>query len=145
MEPETGGQPDTIAWTRDYRIGIEAVDNDHQQLFTHFNDLLRRLSDAPDPDVVQASISELEKLFGDHFESEEALMRSVDFPGLEAHKAKHQTFLEMLHGLKGFHPDGQDFAHYFLRVLRNWVIYHISVNDREIGQFLALAGRRPRG
>ena len=145
MEPESGGLFKTIAWTSDYRIGIETLDRDHEQLFAHFNDLLRRLADSPSPDATRASIDELEKLFGEHFETEEALMRSVNFPGLDAHKAKHQTFLEMLRGLKGFNPGGHAFTDYFLRVLRNWIIYHIAVNDRELGQFIAHTGKRSQG
>ena len=131
-----------IAWTPDYRIGIDAIDQDHERLFTYFNELLRHLANDSSPEATHAAIDRLETIFKDHFDNEETVMQSIGFPGFEGHKAKHQTFLEMLRGLKAFHPGSQDFTDYFLRVFRNWIVYHITVNDREIGQFLAtVAGR----
>ncbi len=131
-----------IAWTPDYRIGVDAIDREHEQLFVCFNDLLRHLATDSGPEATQTAIVKLETVFESHFENEEALMRSIGFPGFEAHQSKHASFLEMLRSLRAFHPGSQDFADYFLRVFRNWIIYHITVNDREIGRFLALGSGR---
>jgi len=131
-----------ITWTPDYRIGIDTVDQDHERLFAHFNELLGRLAEDNSPEATHAAIDHLETIFKDHFANEEAVMQSIGFPGLEGHQSKHRTFLEMLQGLKAFHPGSLDFTDYFLRVFRNWIVYHITVNDREIGQFLASGAGR---
>ncbi|MEI6557083.1 MAG: hemerythrin family protein [Rhodospirillaceae bacterium] len=138
MGRKSGGKPSqAIAWKDEYLIGIDAVDRDHQSLINRFNDILDRQPATHSAEAIQETIGGLEAIFKDHFDNEEAVMAAIGFPELAEHREKHETFLRMLAELRQFRPGCGDFNEYFLRAFRNWIVYHITVNDREIGRFLA--------
>ena len=125
-----------ITWTEDYRIGIEAIDREHAALLDYVNDLLLRDQDEETPAVTRDAIARLEQMFLEHFQHEEALMVAIGFPGLPGHKVRHDEFLGILHRFTGFNPETGNFDGFFIGVFRNWILYHITVNDREIGRYL---------
>ena len=128
-----------IVWTEEYRVGVEAIDREHAALFDYVNLLLERDQD-PDEDApgsARDAIARLEQMFLEHFTNEENLMQACGFPGYESHKARHEEFLGILHRFTSFHPATGGFDGFFVGVFRNWILYHITVNDREIGLYLA--------
>ena len=129
-------RPKAIIWTDDFRVGVDTIDREHAALFGYVNDLLQRAPDDDTPAEARDAIARLEQMFQEHFAHEEELMQACGYPGYPTHKARHDEFLGILHRFTGFHPATGGFDGFFIGVFRNWILYHITVSDREIGLFL---------
>ncbi len=79
------------------RTDISLIDNHHES-YLDLVDSLFELCNVPHPNKkkVDQAIRELNAYAIEHFDAEEALMRSVNYPGLDAHTAKHDEFRDKL-------------------------------------------------
>jgi hemerythrin len=81
--------------------------------------------------------------FRRHFDSEEALMRSNNFPALELHIEEHRKLIEQMNGLRDDIGSGVisrcDALAVFVRL---WVEQHVAGPDTHFAQFLAGEGSR---
>lgn len=78
-----------------FRTGIPIIDNQHE----FYLDLLDDLFAASQEAVVNRAKVEnaIKKAFAygiEHFDAEEMLMQSLDYPGLHAHRRKHNEYRE---------------------------------------------------
>jgi len=131
-----------IEWTDEYKLGLPAIDADHEQLLDLCNEFL-------DAAQACASIAQLagtlEKLIlrtRAHFVAEERMLDRHGYPGLAIHKAEHERLLVQAETLKARYEDA---AHQdevstvtvetaeFLQV---WLLDHIRTNDRPYRPFL---------
>ena len=82
--------------------------------------------------------------FQRHFDSEEGLMRSSNFPGLEPHLDEHRKLIEQMSGLRDDIGSGVisrcDALAVFVRL---WVEQHVAGPDAHFASFLA--GEKSRG
>ena len=83
-----------VEWLDSYKVGHESVDASTKKLFELTNAFLA----SDDLTVLRPVIVALCKQAKTHFELEEALMRRISFPGMEAHMAQHQRLLDRLIG-----------------------------------------------
>lgn len=84
-------------WKQQYRIGIDAIDEQHKQFFA----LVSSIGEAAEkPDiqvgVVVRAIVAMRAYAFKHFHAEETLMSKVGFPGLYAHTRLHDVYLRDL-------------------------------------------------
>ena len=73
-----------------------------------------------------------------HFGAEEALMRKINYPGLESQLVQHQLFL----GKQFWFYESLRFAEtatakQTAEFIENWITYHIVVEDKKIGEYMA--------
>ena len=126
-----------ITWTNALSVGDEAIDHDHQELFSLVNDLA-------DADLSDSSllglIGRLEEYTEYQFAREEEFMREYDFPGLEEHIAKHKMFVEWLHTVELTYRRSaespfqiSDLVNDFLRT---WLVDHIMNEDMKYRDFI---------
>lgn len=85
---------DWIAWTRDYSVHVEQIDEQHRELFRRFNDLLEAMWDGKGKEAVRESLQFLGDYTVSHFEHEELLMSQHDYPHYRTHKSIHDGFVE---------------------------------------------------
>ncbi|QWF69861.1 hemerythrin family protein [Methylomonas paludis] len=102
------------------------IDQDHQQ----FYDLLKSLEQVDNADF-PAHFQELYRLTEAHFEMEDDLMTSHEYPGAADHQAEHQRVLGefkqfQLRVNKGLISFGRVFAR---ERLCQWFVLHISTMD----------------
>ena len=120
-------------------IGVTELDDDHFRLAVHYNALIRGLSRHRDAATFALSFHSLIHRVRRHFESEERLMAETDFDGYSAHKLVHkklisdaQRFLVSLIG-----RTERDQCVTVAKWFRHWLINHIKIQDRKIGEFLS--------
>jgi len=78
-----------IIWTNDLKVGIDAIDKDHQQLTF----LINRLNAAATGTVpMEGIIKELVAYTHYHFRREEMIMGVCGFPDLQEHRTLHRDF-----------------------------------------------------
>lgn len=128
-----------IEWLPDYAVGVAIIDRAHQDIFR----MARRLLDLSHDRnrhqwVGEQGLKYLKNYAIRHFGEEEAYMRSISYPGFEAHRTQHLVMKEkilprMESQLK--HERYSDQAiEKFLRILQLWLARHIIVHDTAISR-----------
>jgi hemerythrin len=82
----------SIEWNEKYRIGNDAIDGEHKQLFQ----IASRFLNASDTGAHLSSALELRDYTTEHFRHEEVLMREVGYPLTSTHLRLHTDLLSKL-------------------------------------------------
>lgn len=123
----------TVQWLTSYKIGDADVDAMHEKLFALTNAFLA----SDDLTVLRSTIVSLCKQARAQFELEEALMRRINFPGLEEHMAQHQTLLDRLIGRSMDVGKGYMNKPAIAALMQDWCERHVPEEDAKLGRFLA--------
>lgn len=83
-----------LLWTEKHRIGIDALDYEHQNLFRVISELVDDLDRGEDHDTIDAALGEIHARMSAHFALEEQFMRDHKYADYPAHKAEHDGFLD---------------------------------------------------
>lgn len=125
-----------LIWTNDLKVGIDAVDKDHQQLTLLINRLGAGLDDVV---TMEEIIEELVAYTHYHFRREEVIMGVCGFPGLQDHRALHREFSFQMGRIVDGWRQRRDVAS--LRRLQDflldWWAGHIKGSDRHIAEYTA--------
>jgi hemerythrin len=81
----------TLEWTSALRVGVDQIDEQHQELFRRAERLVHALK-AGDRSEVEPLIHYLSDYVVSHFECEERWMAKAEYPALEVHRDAHQRF-----------------------------------------------------
>lgn len=126
---------DAIPWKKEYSVNIQAIDEQHKLLIQMINDLHRTIVKKSNPGTVCEVLERLMYYTRTHFEEEESLMRNADFPGYEAHKARHAQFIGEVEVLqrraKISQGSEQLVGMEMLFKLKDWLVDHIVVMDMD--------------
>ncbi len=132
-----------IIWRKHYETGINILDEEHKQLLNLINLVYSAIRDKKGPSVIAAVLTDLERYTVDHFQHEEKLLEKYGYPDFQAHLQKHKAFINELKDKKAKMDSDQDeLAKELLRFMREWLVNHIMVMDKNYGPFLeARVGR----
>ncbi|MDR3601473.1 MAG: hemerythrin family protein [Desulfosporosinus sp.] len=129
-------------WKDKYKIGVKKIDEQHKELFCRVSEflfLLRREGKWEDKLAkVKETVAFMQSYVIVHFEDEEAYQKEVNYPGIKVHKEIHDQFRqEMAEFAKRFNDEGYNevLIQKFASTLLAWLINHVAVCDREIGDF----------
>lgn len=118
-------------WGEEYRLGVAAMDGEHQVLIEKMNALATLFEGRR-----SRRIHEVEKLFKDlasftieHFSHEEDYMESVGYPDLDAHRQIHATLLERVREFGRQIEDGEVDGGELMEFLNDWLMRHILSVD----------------
>ena len=131
----------TIAWNRRFELGVDFIDKEHKQLFATINKLLTLSENEEKREwVCKEGIKFLKNHTIEHFQHEEAYMRSIDYADLEIHKRLHDDFqnttlVSLEEELVETNYSEESMRH-FLGVSIGWLIAHTQTED------LAIAGKK---
>jgi hemerythrin-like metal-binding protein len=128
-------------WTPGLSVGVEAMDDQHRQLFARLNVLVEAVRSGRGAEEVGQTMEFLDQYVREHFADEEKLLAESAYPGLEIHKRMHSGFTAELAavrtGLAAPGADRQELANRLHLSLRDWLLRHIRVEDRAYGEYLA--------
>lgn len=133
-----------IEWTPDLAIDHPEIDRQHEHFFQLFSELTLAIQRRAGLEEVGRVLSALSVFVGAHFRMEEELMRSSDYPGLQAHIADHEVFRAQVEAMVDQYRRKDFDATLLLRVMRGWITGHVQTSDREMVRYLASA-RNPGG
>jgi len=130
---------DVLIWTDTFNIGIEAIDTDHQMLFTLLNDVTHNTIN---PHNIDDALQKLIEYTVFHFQREEAIMKVVGYENLENHKILHQKLARQATELANIWNEEQNMQTIrdLRRFLRTWLVGHIKEDDSKI--FEAAKGKQ---
>jgi hemerythrin len=135
-----------VEWEDKYSVGIEKIDNQHKQLIEIINRLYYSRGNSPHA-VLGETIQELIAYTQTHFADEERLMQENNYPDYQAHKKRHEAFIEEVKKFeKEYQKVDDDLLEDFSLVtdvlfyLKSWLCGHILVVDKEYSPYLNKMG-----
>ena len=85
-----------IIWNESFSVGEKTMDQHHQQLAKLINRLAERKSEALNSEPMTDILGALVRYAEYHFQQEEELMASLNFPELASHRKEHLQFCEVI-------------------------------------------------
>jgi hemerythrin-like metal-binding protein len=125
-------------WKDAYSLGVETIDNQHQQLFKMVDNLLSVIDDNEHADYKKecaAAVSFLYDYTVKHFQYEEGYQASIGYKDIEAHKLQHKRFIITVDNFAKKMIDSE----YDMKVVKAfsgslvaWLNYHVAETDQKI-------------
>jgi hemerythrin len=132
----------TLEWTSDLRVGVDEIDEQHQELFRRAERLILALR-AGDRGEVEPLVHYLADYVVSHFDCEERWMARAEYPDLQAHQDAHRRFKDDFAALtreyqrKGPTPLMALTVHNWLA---EWLRQHICGADVTLARWLGERG-----
>lgn len=119
-----------ITWDPKYTVHVEAIDAQHQELFSLVNQLI---------DLHESGSAELYPILKDlvdylskHFHAEQMVMMEMRYPRYAMHIQEHQAFTEKIQEfLKGYKEQDRNLTTKMLFFLTSWVFSHTKDIDQQ--------------
>ena len=128
-----------IQWEDGLKLGVAAIDDQHEEIFIHFNKLTEALQKGTGSSEVLDILAYLDRYTAIHFNDEEVLMELHRYPQLELQRQQHSRFREnvaLLSEQVANHAPMQEIAIKIDAVLIKYFITHIRKLDRELVDFI---------
>jgi len=130
-----------VEWRDEFKIGIEEVDFEHQELIELINELY---AESKKEDSALTVIDYLEEIFAKisaHFALEEKVMRDLQYDEYEDHKEDHELLLDIIRDIMddymdGYTDDAELDEEEFADRLNDWFVRHFSTKDARMHKFL---------
>lgn len=131
-----------MMWKDSYQIGVPRIDEQHKELFRMTEELVGAAQNGITAEACRKVIGFLKEYVVFHFRDEEEYQASIQYSGIEAHKAEHRQFTKtVLDYEKRLEENG--FEEKTLKDLAGtvtaWLIYHVVDTDQKI-----VSGDAPR-
>ncbi len=126
-----------IAWDKDYEIGVDFIDKEHQMLFSTMNKLIKLSENEEKSEwVCREGIKYIKNHIKEHFEHEENYMKSVNYSDFDIHKRLHDDFrYKTMPALEEELEEtkySEESIRHFLGVCIGWLIAHTKTEDQAI-------------
>ncbi len=126
-----------VVWCDEYVTGNITVDEQHQQLFAIMNNLHDAMKVGQGKKVVKATLDELLDYTVNHFQMEESLMRTYNYPEYQSHKKIHDELTaKVASWVRDFERPSTVLTIEVSRFLTSWLINHIRERDQKMIKFL---------
>jgi hemerythrin len=128
-----------IAWEDRYLVGVPVIDTQHKKLITITNDLYDacKFDDNAARGQFRLAVQATVEYTKYHFSTEEQIMEKFSYPVFSAHRKEHADFVqEVLTNVQIFEEGKKFVPNSFVRFLRDWILSHIALTDRKLGEFL---------
>jgi len=121
-----------VSWKDDLSVGIDVIDKDHKKLLDLINDLQRSVDYHMGESYERQALKKLVDYTKYHFEREEGLMQSNDYPDFDAHKKEHEEmFVKVGEYLAAYEKDRSSTVDNLCSFLKSWLISHIRGTDQK--------------
>lgn len=133
-----------IKWSEDLALGVPRIDDQHKELISRFDKLLRACKEGQGNKEVSRLLDFLDTYVITHFRDEEQLQQESGFPDYETHKQEHAAFIANIGELKKqVQAEGDIQLEHVLNannLLLDWLLRHIAVRDKAVGEHLKAKG-----
>lgn len=125
-----------IIWKREYSVGVERLDRQHQRIISVINRLIAKPRAFTTSGTIADVLSELNSYVSEHFLLEEQLLEENNYPRLIDHSKKHTEYGERVTGfcLKTIEKN-KNIREELLSYLGEWWIGHILYEDMKYKNF----------
>jgi len=127
-----------LTWTKDLELGIKVIDRQHGRIVSYINDLddAMRFPVASRRTGVLGVLDNAIDYTESHFSYEEAMLESVNYPFLKAHKKLHELFIKRMNDYKRRFSEGEEIAGELRNTLARWLVNHIKSEDADYAKYV---------
>ena len=122
------------SWSEAYMFGIPIIDQQHEKLFTIFDEIIKN-KDSKKIEI-ESLLEDLEQYVTFHFKEEEKLLKLgeklllIKSKDVEEHIEEHNgMLLAVMEWRKMYIADDVDIIQTMLDYIRDWLIGHIMISD----------------
>ena len=133
-----------VQWQNSYSVGIRLIDEQHMELIRLTNKLFAACMNRTEHsrDIFLDTIHEAVDYVGYHFGTEEKIMERIQYPDFQRHKQEHKSFVREVFDNVDEYNSGKLLSPLtFVYFLRDWVLHHIAVCDKKMGEYLIFMRR----
>lgn len=133
-----------MIWRENLKIGIEEIDQQHQELFKRFNDFIQVVrstdySQETKKNKIAKTVDFLNEYVIVHFNAEEKIQQKHNYPKYEEHHQAHEDFKSDLATFKEeFEKQAydEDLVQKFSGRILTWLINHVADEDQKIANHI---------
>ena len=133
-----------VQWQNSYSVGMKLIDEQHMELVKLTNKLFANCLEGQQKTraTFLQTIRDAVDYVGYHFSTEEKVMIRVNYPFYSEHKQQHGDFVrEVLSKVEDFNAGKPRAPLTFVYFLRDWVLNHIAVSDKKMGDYVLALSR----
>ena len=132
-----------IKWTAALAVKVPSIDEQHQKLVALINQLNEAMKQGLGKNVLGGILKELVDYTHYHFEFEHKMMEQFGYPGMEKHLQQHDSLTRQVFEFQIKYAAGQAALTIpTMKFLQTWLLNHIQVTDKEVGEFLYSKGAK---
>jgi hemerythrin-like metal-binding protein len=121
-----------LVWKNEYSIGHFQTDNEHKELISLANRVIRFSNSGEDIHKIRDALKALQQYTVIHFRNEEKYMEHLGYQGIVEHKKCHAELIDRLNEVIAENSDVNNLVHGLKRLMVVWVIEHITNEDLKI-------------
>ena len=134
------GDVDSLVWKDAYSIGVDQVDDQHQQLFEQVNKLISMTKENKSQAKIEEVLDFLAQYTVNHFETEEEIQQNYDYPDYERHQEIHNNFVAEVQAAQKKLAQGEMGSADLVKLnkmVSRWLVNHVKGIDQELGAHIA--------
>ena len=131
---------DWIPWSDYYNIGFPSIDQQHKELFRHFNQVCDAVWDGKGRDSIGTFLNFLATYAVEHFGNEERHMQQHNYLGYLEHKKTHDALVAEVSAFILKYESEEVSSDIVVKVISDlgeWTCKHIRSMDQEMGRFFS--------
>lgn len=121
-----------FTWEERYSVGVGEIDAQHKRMFELANSIDSRVSE----DQIKRTVVDLYKYTREHFDSEETLMKGLNYSKYGDHVALHENLITLLNEKSARIYDSEEALFAFKKFVYDWLIDHILSKDIDFFDFV---------
>jgi len=128
-----------IHWNKNLKLGHEAIDTQHMEIFSLINNLSARITEGADDIEVRDLINYLNTYAKKHFFDEEKLMVQYNYYGMHKQKKEHLQFkteVDEISQMLRKRVPAIDIALRMETTLLQYFMHHVIEVDRELANYI---------
>ena len=119
-------------WNDSYSVNIKEIDSQHKILIGLINELHDGMKVGKGKDILKKILDELVKYTVFHFDHEEKLFISYNYPESFLHKRAHSDLIQQVTSLKEKYDNGKTVLSMdVMNFLKDWLGSHILGTDKK--------------
>ena len=125
-----------MKWDSSFAIGIDAIDQQHKQIFEHLLAIENSVAKRDPWHILHFFLTQLAEYMKFHLAVEEALLEIVRYPDREAHCGSHARLIEQIAKLEEQlknKPSGENLVGFF----EDWFVRHVLASDRDYAAYVS--------
>ncbi|MCP5159939.1 MAG: hemerythrin family protein [Gammaproteobacteria bacterium] len=124
-------------WDNRFNIGVYEIDNQHKNLAYLVNTFFESIRKNNNIEEIKLIVNELSEYIWVHFQTEENLMRDIDYQEYATHQCEHKRFAKYIENtqekiIKGNVPDLIELENF----MRDLLVNHVLTFDQHYGLVL---------
>ena len=126
-----------LSWSKQYQIGNDLIDNEHEELFRLINAFHDHWLEKRERQTIIPLLNQLVVYAQMHFRHEELIMQGAEYPKLAEHQQVHEAMVETIFKLRqSFEAHDSHLEMNTMKFIKTWLLEHIIQNDYLFRDFL---------